>query len=117
MRRRKTVERSTLPQRMAGYETAIAALQQAAGTERERHDPDAPEAGDNPSRNAAKDIAAAGDKVLQEGRKMAKQAAEAAEQGMENLEKMVKQPGAKKSAPAAKKAPAKKAARKTTRRR
>ncbi|MFZ9264039.1 MAG: phasin family protein [Polynucleobacter sp.] len=67
--------------------------------------------------DVVRDIAAAGDKVMKEGRKMAKQAAEAAEQGMENLEKMVKQPSAKKSAPAAKKAPAKKAARKTTRRR
>ncbi len=57
-----------------------------------------------------RDIANAGDKVLKEGRKMAKQAAEAAEQGFANLEKM--KPAAKSSP--AKKAPAKKAAAKKT---
>lgn len=57
-----------------------------------------------------RDIANAGDKVLKEGRKMAKQAAETAEQGFANLEKM--KPAAKSSP--AKKAPAKEAAAKKT---
>jgi hypothetical protein len=60
-------------------------------------------AGSEKFTDVVRDIADAGNKVLKEGRKMAKQAAEAAEQSMADLEKVVKKPGAAKRATATKK--------------
>ena len=61
----------------------------------------------NGTLTVSENIADAGDKVLKEGRKMAKQAAEAAEQGMATLEKMAPKVPTKGVSQAA--APAKKA--------
>jgi type IV secretory pathway ATPase VirB11/archaellum biosynthesis ATPase len=73
-------------------------------------------AGSDKFTDVVRDVAEAGQKVLKEGRRMAKQAAEAAEKGMADLEKMASSAGKKTAAPASKKPAAKKVVRKAVRR-
>jgi hypothetical protein len=70
-------------------------------------------AGSDKFTDIVRDVSEAGQKVLKEGRRMAKQAAEAAEQGLADLEKMTSGAGKKSASPASKKPAAKKVARKT----
>jgi hypothetical protein len=70
-------------------------------------------AGSDKFTDIVRDVSEAGQKVLKEGRRMAKQAAEAAEQGLADLEKMTSGAGKKSASPESKKPAAKKVARKT----
>jgi hypothetical protein len=69
-------------------------------------------AGSDKFTDIVRDVSEAGQKVLKEGRRMAKQAAEAAEQGLADLEKMSSGAGKKSASPASKKPAAKKVVRK-----
>jgi hypothetical protein len=70
-------------------------------------------AGSDKFTDIVRDVSEAGQKVLKEGRRMAKQAAEAAEKGLADLEKMTSAAGKKSASPAGKNPTAKKVARKT----
>jgi hypothetical protein len=70
-------------------------------------------AGSDKFTDIVRDVSEAGQKVLKEGRRMAKQAAEAAEKGLADLEKMSHGASKKSASPVSKKPAAKKVARKT----
>jgi hypothetical protein len=69
-------------------------------------------AGSDKFTDIVRDVSEAGQKVLKEGRRMAKQAAEAAEKGLADLEKMTSGAGKKSTTVTSKTPVAKKVARK-----